>query len=117
MADERHPNQNPSPITSVSSSPLLPTVGTPLLRCRSFTSVSSSLLLPTVVGTPPLPMSSSPIDFIFDAAARHCVEIATHQHGCCVLQCCISRSTGDHYTKLIYEISSNGLLLARDPFG
>ncbi|KAK8921487.1 hypothetical protein KSP39_PZI020336 [Platanthera zijinensis] len=55
--------------------------------------------------------------FIFDAAARHCVEIATHQHGCCVLQCCISRSTGDHYTKLIYEISTNGLLLARDPFG
>ncbi|XP_020575654.1 putative pumilio homolog 8, chloroplastic isoform X2 [Phalaenopsis equestris] len=55
--------------------------------------------------------------FIFDAATKHCIDIATHRHGCCVLQCCISRSNGEQLTKLLFEISSNGLLLARDAFG
>ncbi|KAH0453357.1 hypothetical protein IEQ34_017681 [Dendrobium chrysotoxum] len=55
--------------------------------------------------------------FIFDAATKHCVDIATHRHGCCVLQCCISHSIGEYSPKLVLEISSNGLLLARDAFG
>ncbi|XP_042063135.1 uncharacterized protein LOC121807017 [Salvia splendens] len=33
--------------------------------------------------------------FIFVAAAKYCVDIAMHQHGCCVLQRCISSSTGE----------------------
>ncbi|KAI3789023.1 hypothetical protein L2E82_01807 [Cichorium intybus] len=55
--------------------------------------------------------------FIFEAAAKFCVEIATHQHGCCVLQRCINHSTGEHREKLVSEISANGLLLAQDAFG
>ncbi|KAJ6818665.1 putative pumilio-like protein 7, chloroplastic [Iris pallida] len=55
--------------------------------------------------------------FIFDAAAKHCVEIATHQHGCCVMQRCIGSSTGEHRARLVGEISANGLHLAQDPFG
>ena len=55
--------------------------------------------------------------FIFVAAAKYCVDIATHQHGCCVLQRCIDHSSGDHREKLIAEISANALLLAQDPFG
>ncbi|CAL9067662.1 putative pumilio homolog 7, chloroplastic isoform X1 [Musa acuminata AAA Group] len=54
---------------------------------------------------------------IFDAAAKHCVDIATHRHGCCVLQKCIAHSTGENQAKLIAEISANGYELAQDPFG
>lgn len=62
-------------------------------------------------------LSNEDNKFIFVAAAKYCVEIATHQHGCCVLQRCISHSTGEHRENLVAEISSNGLLLAQDAFG
>ncbi|PON63845.1 Coatomer beta subunit [Parasponia andersonii] len=55
--------------------------------------------------------------FIFDAAARYCVEIGTHQHGCCVLQRCISHASGKHRENLVAEVSSNALLLAQDAYG
>ncbi|XP_044507394.1 putative pumilio homolog 7, chloroplastic isoform X2 [Mangifera indica] len=55
--------------------------------------------------------------FIFVAAAKYCVEIATHQHGCCVLQRCISHSSGEYRENLVAEISANGLRLAEDAFG
>ncbi|KAF5444162.1 hypothetical protein F2P56_036659 [Juglans regia] len=55
--------------------------------------------------------------FIFVAAARHCVDLGTHQHGCCVLQRCISHSTGELQENLVAEISANGLLLAQDAYG
>ncbi|KDP41370.1 hypothetical protein JCGZ_15777 [Jatropha curcas] len=62
-------------------------------------------------------LSNEDNKFIFDAAAKFCVEIATHQHGCCVMQRCITHSSGKHRDKLINEISKNSLLLAQDPFG
>ncbi|GFP98692.1 putative pumilio homolog 7 chloroplastic [Phtheirospermum japonicum] len=55
--------------------------------------------------------------FIFIAAAKYCVEIATHQHGCCVLQRCITYATGELRENLVEEISANGLLLAQDAYG
>ncbi|XP_039040357.1 putative pumilio homolog 7, chloroplastic [Hibiscus syriacus] len=55
--------------------------------------------------------------FIFLASAKYCVDIATHQHGCCVLQRCISHSSGEYREKLVERISTNGLLLAQDAFG
>ncbi|KAF8404582.1 hypothetical protein HHK36_009469 [Tetracentron sinense] len=55
--------------------------------------------------------------FIFDAAAKFCVDIATHKHGCCVLQQCIAHSAGKHRENLVAEISANGFLLAQDDFG
>lgn len=55
--------------------------------------------------------------FIFDAAVTFCVEIATHQHGCCVLQRCIDCSVGNNRDKLVKEICKHGLLLTQDPFG
>ncbi|KAK4341453.1 hypothetical protein RND71_039954 [Anisodus tanguticus] len=54
---------------------------------------------------------------IFDVASRHCVDIATHRYGCCVLNKCITYSTGKQREKLLVEICSNGLKLAQDPFG
>ncbi|XP_019169445.1 PREDICTED: putative pumilio homolog 7, chloroplastic [Ipomoea nil] len=55
--------------------------------------------------------------FIFVTAAKYCVDIATHQHGCCVLQRCITHATGEYQENLVAEISANGLLLAQDAFG
>ncbi|XP_050217234.1 putative pumilio homolog 8, chloroplastic [Mercurialis annua] len=55
--------------------------------------------------------------FIFDAAAKFCVQIATHRHGCCVMQRCITHSSGKYKEKLITEISKNALFLAQDQFG
>ncbi|KAL3538630.1 hypothetical protein ACH5RR_001996 [Cinchona calisaya] len=62
-------------------------------------------------------LSNGDSQFIFVAAAKYCVDIATHQHGCCVLQRCISHSNGEDRENLIAEISANGLLLAQDAFG
>ncbi|KAM7516810.1 hypothetical protein LguiA_006393 [Lonicera macranthoides] len=55
--------------------------------------------------------------FIFNAAAKFCVNIATHRHGCCVLNRCIAHSTGKHREQLISEIAANALLLSQDAFG
>ncbi|KAG6406782.1 hypothetical protein SASPL_134393 [Salvia splendens] len=55
--------------------------------------------------------------FIFVGAAKYCLDIAMHQHGCCVLQRCITHSTGEFRENLVAEISANGLLLAQDAFG
>ncbi|XP_028800781.1 uncharacterized protein LOC114756035 [Neltuma alba] len=62
-------------------------------------------------------LSNEDNKFIFVAAAKYCVEIATHQHGCCVLQRCISHSRGKHREQLVAEISANALLLAQDQYG
>ncbi|KAL2615449.1 hypothetical protein GLYMA_08G073100v4 [Glycine max] len=62
-------------------------------------------------------LSNEDNKFIFVAAAKYCVDIATHQHGCCVLQRCIGHSNGEYQEKLIAEICANALLLAQDQFG
>ncbi|KAF5746805.1 hypothetical protein HS088_TW06G00980 [Tripterygium wilfordii] len=62
-------------------------------------------------------LSNEENKIIFETAAKFSVDIATHRHGCCVLQRCIAHSTGKYQDKLITEISKNGLLLAQDPFG
>lgn len=51
--------------------------------------------------------------FVYDAAKAHCVEIATHRHGCCVLQRCIDFATPVQKTELVNEIARNGLVLSQ----
>lgn len=57
------------------------------------------------------------LQFLFEAAITNCVELATDRHGCCVLQKCLSQSDGGQRHRLIYEITSNALVLSQDPFG
>ncbi|XP_047329104.1 pumilio homolog 12 [Impatiens glandulifera] len=57
------------------------------------------------------------IEFLFEAATSHCIELATDRHGCCVLQKCLSMSSGEQSAQLICEITSNTLLLSQDQFG
>ncbi|BBM97871.1 pumilio RNA-binding family [Marchantia polymorpha subsp. ruderalis] len=62
-------------------------------------------------------LSTEDSQFIFDAAAVHCVEIATHRHGCCVLQRCVDFASGPQRQRLVTEIAANALVLSQDPFG
>uniref|UniRef100_A0A803MXX2 Uncharacterized protein n=1 Tax=Chenopodium quinoa TaxID=63459 RepID=A0A803MXX2_CHEQI len=43
------------------------------------------------------------LKFILNAAAKFCVEIATHWLGRCVLQRCISHSTGEHCLYILFR--------------
>ncbi|KAG2303594.1 hypothetical protein Bca4012_062329 [Brassica carinata] len=56
-------------------------------------------------------------EFLFEDATRFCIDIATHQYGCCVLQKCVAYSTGRQRENLIREISRNSLFLAQDRYG
>jgi hypothetical protein len=51
--------------------------------------------------------------FVYDAAAAHCTEIATHRHGCCVLQRCIDFATPTQKTELVGEIARHALPLSQ----
>jgi hypothetical protein len=57
--------------------------------------------------------------FIYDSVSQagHCVEVATHRHGCCVLQRCIDHASDSQKIQLINEIIANALVLVQDPYG
>ncbi|VVB11606.1 unnamed protein product [Arabis nemorensis] len=55
--------------------------------------------------------------FVLDAATKYCAEIATHRHGCCVLQSCISNSEGVQHERFVAAIARHSLHLSQDPFG
>eukprot|EP01137_Pigoraptor_chileana_P011922 Opistho-2@63548 len=61
----------------------------------------------------------SPLDnqFIYDAVASHCIEVATHRHGCCVIQRCVDYAADAQKNQLVGEITRNGLMLVQDAFG
>jgi len=57
--------------------------------------------------------------FIYDAvtSGNNCVQVATHRHGCCVLQRCIDHGSEKQKVQLIQEITKNALTLVQDPYG
>ncbi|KAG6840852.1 hypothetical protein C0991_003722 [Blastosporella zonata] len=55
--------------------------------------------------------------FIYNAVAANCVEVATHRHGCCVLQRCIDHASDQQRVQLVTEITYNALTLVQDPYG
>ena len=55
--------------------------------------------------------------FVYDAARKCCVEIATYRHGCCVLQRCIDHAADGQRRALVQEIAAQALVLSQDPFG
>jgi hypothetical protein len=55
--------------------------------------------------------------FIYNAVAANCVEVATHRHGCCVLQRCIDHASELQRQQLVTEITYNALTLVQDPYG
>ena len=57
------------------------------------------------------------LQFIYNAVAANCVEVATHRHGCCVLQRCIDHASDHQRIQLVNEITYNALTLVQDPYG
>ena len=57
------------------------------------------------------------VQFIYNAVAANCVEVATHRHGCCVLQRCIDHASDQQRVQLVNEITYNALTLVQDPYG
>eukprot|EP01127_Copromyxa_protea_P017198 TRINITY_DN5216_c0_g2_i1.p1 TRINITY_DN5216_c0_g2~~TRINITY_DN5216_c0_g2_i1.p1 ORF type:complete len:383 (+),score=67.30 TRINITY_DN5216_c0_g2_i1:115-1149(+) len=55
--------------------------------------------------------------FIYDAVAKHCVQVSTHRHGCCVLQRCIDHGTPAQQRQLVDQIEQQALSLVQDAFG
>jgi Pumilio-family RNA binding repeat len=51
--------------------------------------------------------------FIYDAACANTMEIATHRHGCCVLQRCIDFATPMQKRRIVEEIGHNAYLLSQ----
>lgn len=51
--------------------------------------------------------------FIYDAACSYCIEVASHRHGCCVLQRCIDFATAQQRRRLVEEIARNALVLSQ----
>ena len=62
-------------------------------------------------------LNSKDNQFIYDAVSRHCVSVATHKHGCCVLQRTIDYATMAQKRQLVQEIIANALELVQDAFG
>lgn len=62
-------------------------------------------------------LSSKDNQFIIDAVSKHCVSVATHKHGCCVLQRTIDYATTPQRKQLVQEIVANALELVQDAFG
>ncbi|WVO17817.1 hypothetical protein L204_105515 [Cryptococcus depauperatus] len=55
--------------------------------------------------------------FIYNAIAANLIEVATHRHGCCVLQRSIDHASPAQRLQLVTEIIFNSLYLVQDPFG
>ncbi|TPX50553.1 hypothetical protein SeLEV6574_g00860 [Synchytrium endobioticum] len=61
-------------------------------------------------------MSPENTQFIYNAATENCVDVATHRHGCCVLQRCIDSASEPQKVQLVNEISRNALVLVQNEF-
>ncbi|KAI8994686.1 armadillo-type protein [Pilobolus umbonatus] len=55
--------------------------------------------------------------FIYDTVSQYCTEVATHRHGCCVLQRCIDYAIDSQKTQLVKVITEQALPLVQDPYG
>lgn len=51
--------------------------------------------------------------FVYDAAQENTREIATHRHGCCVLQRCIDFATQEQREALVNKVLDNALSLSQ----
>lgn len=60
-----------------------------------------------------LPVFATHTQFIYQAAGQHCCEVATHRHGCCVLQRCIDFATPSQRKELVEHIASHALSLSQ----
>lgn len=61
--------------------------------------------------------SSQNNQFVYNAISKNCLDVATHKHGCCVIQRCFDNASFLQKEQLAIVIASNALSLVQDPFG
>lgn len=54
---------------------------------------------------------------IYDQVTLDCLSIASHRHGCCVLQRCLDHADAPNRDRIIAEVVRNAAELVVDPFG
>ena len=54
--------------------------------------------------------------FVYDEFLKGCIQIATHKHGCCVLQKCIGNADPENKAKLIDKVIECTKFFVIDPF-
>lgn len=54
--------------------------------------------------------------FIYDACGEHCIDVATHRHGCCVVQRCLDFANAAQRAALVERICQHVLQLAQVPY-
>ncbi|EPX74553.1 RNA-binding protein [Schizosaccharomyces octosporus yFS286] len=57
------------------------------------------------------------LELLFFSIKRHVLKLATHRHGCCVLQRSLDATKGLMKNQLVEEIISHALFLVQDPYG
>ena len=64
-----------------------------------------------------LPAADS--QFIYDevTAGENMVRVATHRHGCCVIQRCVDLASGAQKLQVVENVVEHALTLVQDPFG
>ena len=55
--------------------------------------------------------------FVYEAVKAECVRVATHRHGCCVLQRCLDHAPDSQRVPIIGNVIVNARKLVLDPFG
>ena len=55
--------------------------------------------------------------FIYDAVAEGCIQVASHRHGCCVFQRCIDYASPKQMHQIVMEVVDKTVSLVQDPFG
>ena len=58
-------------------------------------------------------LSRNQNQFIYDAVSRQCISVATHRHGCCVLQRCLDHAVETQRVQLVKMVSHNALVLVQ----
>ncbi|CAM9795367.1 unnamed protein product [Phaeothamnion confervicola] len=62
-------------------------------------------------------MGAADNQFVFDALLGGCVKIATHRHGCCVMQRALDAADPAQRVALVHEVAEHALPLMQDPYG
>jgi hypothetical protein len=62
-------------------------------------------------------LAPSSAAFVYDAVRNETVRVATHRHGCCVLQRCLDHAPAEQRTPIITMVLHSAKQLVLDPFG
>lgn len=56
-------------------------------------------------------------DFIYKTVTKDPCSIATHRHGCCVIQRCLDQATKQQKRELVNSVINNAIELVKDAYG